>query len=410
MSEKGARQKVFLRYRSDDFLLYCVSLLATAAITWKVIDGTAAHLLLSAALAYLLWVFIIKHGCSMDWSTGRVLVSGMLSYPRVLLRSWWSVRSRTVQALLVFAIAIAVEMALRPLLKGTRWLDPFPWPWVVWVPFIAITVFRVTVLIAHLLRAGRVREVLLDSPIRGIIERGSLNQHIFQAFLTGLIAHLCMVAPCVLFYSMTKPSYLREALLLGGYVVWCCAASVAKAYVPRESGGDGHPWRRYALFRLFRETHGNDHRSRFYFTLFHGHHHDAIPSAMIGAAGGTGFLESTERGLSWLDFLDSALVVQFYWLGGCLSDMLGHQYIPGVFPFSRATTVASCNHHVTHHFGSLMPLGFVAKVYTATEDFADGYRPDNPRTRWFLGMVERYEGLSEPVRDEFMSFGAPREG
>src|SRR5205085_30516 len=128
------------------------------------------------------------------------------------------------------------------------------------------------------------------------------------------------------------------------------------------------------------------HQSRFFFTVFHGHHHDAIPSAMIGSAGGTGFFENTDRVFSLLDFLNSIVVVQLNWAWVIGFDMVVHQYIPGVFPFAKPT-VQGTSHHVTHHFGSALPLGIIFKGYVEPGDMNNGYRPDNVVTRWFLGEV-----------------------
>lgn len=406
MNTGHVRQKFFLRYRGDDFLLYVFSLVLTGAVIWPILEHPALRGLLCAALIYLAWLFPKKHGWSADPKTLGVLLRGMLRYPLDVVRSWWSIRARVFQAVVLFALALVAEAALRPTLSGSFWLAPLPWWWIVWVPFALITAFRISVLIAHLLRADRVREVLEDSPIRQGFTGVSIRAHIVHAFITGLIAHLCMLAPCVIFYTLTNPSILRETLLLGGYVFWCAVAGMTGSYVSRERGGDGTPWRRFAHLRLFEENHEKDHRSRFFFTLFHGHHHDAIPSAMIGAAGGTGFLESTDRVITWLDFLDSVLVAQFYWFGGCISDMLGHQYIPGVFPFSRLASVETCNQHVAHHFGSLRPLGFVARAYVSGVDYKKGYRADNPRTRWFLDTVEKLEGLAPEQRQSYFEFGS----
>src|SRR5262249_22010265 len=141
-------------------------------------------------------------------------------------------------------------------------------------------------------------------------------------------------------------------------------------------------------FRLFYDNHTIAHQSRFFFTVFHGHHHDAIPSAMIGSAGGTGFLENTDRGLTWLDPLNSIVVMQVSWAYSIAFDMVVHQYIPGVFPFAKVTVLGTA-HHITHHFGTALPIGMIFQKYIEPRDMNNGYKPDNPVTRWFLAEVER---------------------
>src|SRR6202008_2713770 len=98
----------------------------------------------------------------------------------------------------------------------------------VWTPFLIITLFRVTILVAHLLRASVVREVLESSTQKKTIAVLPIHQHILNAFVTGMLAHLSLVAPCVLFFMWTDPSNLREALLVAGYVLWSCIARPLK--------------------------------------------------------------------------------------------------------------------------------------------------------------------------------------
>src|SRR5205085_5859768 len=97
---------------------------------------------------------------------------------------------------------------------------PFPWRWAIWGPFLAVTLFRLVIWIAHELRASLVREVMERSPQKKTIAVLSIHQHLLHAFITGMIAHLSLVAPCALFFMLTNPSYLREGLLVTGYLLW----------------------------------------------------------------------------------------------------------------------------------------------------------------------------------------------
>jgi hypothetical protein len=395
-------QRTFLQYRADDFPLYLFSLAAIGAVTLPAMQSTALRASIVVALLYMVWMFICKHGARFDTESLRVLLVGLAGYPRRVARNWWSVRFRVVQAVLLFALVLGVEWLLRPTLQGTRWLEAFPWRPLVWVPFMAITAFRIAILLAHLWRAKHVRDFLSDSPAKSSLNGASIYNHMIHGFITGMLSHLCPVALLVLFYRYTDPTYLRETLLLAGYVLWCAIAWKGGIFTPVERGGDGPPHLRGAWRRLFSENHAGDHRSRFYFTIFHGHHHDAISSAMIAAAGGSGPLESADRVVTWLDPLDSAILVQVSWTIMCIGDMVSHQYIPGVFPYS-SVTVKMKNHHVAHHFGSLYPLGLFDLGNVESADYRAGYDPDNSRVRWYLDSVERYEGLTEQRREKFLS-------
>jgi hypothetical protein len=97
-------------------------------------------------------------------------------------------------------------------------------------------------------------------------------------------------------------------------------------------------------------------------------------------------------------------VVQSWWTILVFIDMVVHQYIPGVFPFAKPT-VDGTAHHVTHHFGSLLPVGMIFRKYVEPRDMQQGYRPDNTVTRWFLDEVSRVEELREEARTAFLSVG-----
>jgi hypothetical protein len=395
-------QKTFLKYRAEDFPLYLFSLVAAGALILPAIGNVAGRVLVVASLLYMAAIFIARHGVRFNVEALRVLAEGVAGYPARVARNWWSVRQRVLQAVLLFALALTAERLLRSSLQGTFWVRPFPWQWVVWVPFLAITVFRVMTTVAHLLRAKHVRDFLLDSPVKSVVDGAPIQLHIVHAFCTGLLSHLCLVAPLVLFYMYTDPTWLRETLLLAGYAAWCVFSWKTGTYTPVEQGGDGVWFLRGGYGRLFSENHALDHRDRFYFTVFHGHHHDTIPAAMIGAASGTGLLENADRDITWLEFLDSAILVQLSWTALCVSDMFAHQYVPGVFPFSKFN-LTSRNHHVAHHFGSLYPLGLYNLTTVSRLDVQGGYETDNARVRWYLDQVARFEGLTEEHRRKFVS-------
>jgi hypothetical protein len=396
MTTTTARRRTFMmQYRAEDFPLYVLSLVLPGILIVAALPHRSEQVALAGAIAYLLVFFVIRHGVKFDSTVFGDALEGMARYPGLLARNWRTSRDAVIPVAVVFLLALTVEHVLRPGLAGTRWLSAFPWRWVIWPMFLLVSVFRVTILVAHLIRASVVREVLETSRQRKTIAVLSIQNHIVHAFVTGMLAHLSLVAPCVLFFMWTDPSNLREVLLVVGFALWEGIAVPLKRGKMIESAGDIH-------HRLVYINHSIAHQSRFFFTVFHGHHHDAIPSALIGSAGGTGLLENVDRSLTWLECLNSVVILQLSWAYSITFDMLVHQYIPGVFPFAKIT-VMGVAHHVTHHFGSALPIGLVFNGYIEAHDMVNGYKPDNPVTRWFVGEVERREGLDPELRRKFLT-------
>ena len=395
MAATALRRSFMMQYRPEDFPLYLLGLVLAGALIFPALPHIAPQAALLASLAYLAGFFLLRHGAKFERSTLREIAVGVAHYPGMLLRNWWTARSAIVPIAVIFALALAIEWQLAPRLAGTKWLAPFPWQWVVWSFFLVITLFRVVILIAHFLRANVVREVLERSTQKNLIKVFSIYNHIVQAFVTGMIAHLSVVAPCVLFFLATNPTNLRETLLLSGWVLWTAIARpLRKRGILEKPGVLSH--------RLVYENHKIAHQSRFFFAVFHGHHHDAIPSALIGSAGGTGFFENVDRALTWLEPITSIIAKQLGWTWGIAFDMVVHQYIPGVFPFAKVTIIGRA-HHVTHHFGSALPLGLIYDGYIEPKDMENGYKPDNVVTRWFVAEVERLEGIDPERARQFLT-------
>jgi len=395
MATTTPRRSFLMQYRPEDFPLHLLGLALAGALILPALPHPGARLSLVCGLAYLSGFFLIRHGAKFDPSVVRVALEGLGRYPAVVARNWKTGRAIVIPTVVFFLLALTAEYFLRPALAGTIWLDPFPWQWVVWTAFLIVTAFRVAILIAHLLRVSVVREVLESSTQRKAIAKFSIQQHIFHAFVTGMVAHLSYVAPVVLFYRWTNPSILREALLIAGFLLWKVIAPllIKRNLIEKPL---------FVVHRLFYDNHTLAHQSRFYFTVFHGHHHDAIPSSLIGSAGGTGFFENIDRALMYLSPLYSIMVMQLTGMYSIAIDMVVHQYIPGVFPFAKVTVTGRA-HHVTHHFGSALPLGMIYDAYIEARDMDNGYKPNNPVTRWFLAEVERREGVAPELGEKFLS-------
>lgn len=384
-----------MQYRAEDFPLYLLSLALTGLLVIPALPYRFEQVLLGAALVYMACFFAVKHGMKFELAVFRETFDGIKRYVGLQFRNWAIARTAIIPVGTIYLLAFAGERWLRPALLGTRWLRPFPWQWVVWGAFLIITAFRLSVFIAHLLRASVVREVLEASPVKKSISKMPMHQHVLQAFITGMLAHLCLVAPCVLFLTWTNPSNLREVLLFTGFVAWWAISKpLIKRKIVRKPAAIHHD--------LVYLNHTIAHQSPFFFAVFHGHHHDAIPSAMIGSAGGTGFFENVEREITWIEPFNSVIALQLAWAQSILFDMLVHQYIPGVFPFAKITVLGAA-HHVMHHFGSALPIGLIFHGYIETRDLENGYKPDNAVTRWFLSEVERREGVDAEKGRKFLS-------
>lgn len=395
MATATTRRSFFMHYRAEDFPLYVLSLVLAGILIGPALPLRWQQWLLVGALVYLAWFFAVRHGMIFERGTVSSIIEGAAQYPAILGRSWRTGRDVVVPILAIFLLALTIEYFLRPSLAGTVWLRPFPWQWAIWGPFLLITLFRITILVAHLHRTSVAREVVEDSPQKKNFAVMSMPNYIVQAFVTGMIAHLSLVAPCVLFFMWTNPPVIREALILSGFLIWTAIARPLRRRRKLVSPG-------LISNRLVYQNHTIAHQSRFYFTVFHGHHHDAIPSALIGSAAGTGFFENADRGITWLDFLNSIVVVQLKWAYIIIIDMVVHQYIPGIFPFAKPN-VEGLGHHVSHHWGSALPIGVIFESYVDPNDMSHGYKPDNAVTRWFIREVERREGLDPEISKKFLT-------
>src|SRR5262249_18723853 len=155
----------------EDFPLYLLGLALAGALIFPALPNTGAQVLLVCSLIYLSGFFLIRHGAKFEPSVVRIALEGMARYPAGLARNWKARRAIIIPIAVVFFLVLTAEHFLRPALAGTIWLDPFPWEWVVWIAFLIVTAFRVAILIAHLLRASVVREVLENSPLKKAIAK-----------------------------------------------------------------------------------------------------------------------------------------------------------------------------------------------------------------------------------------------
>jgi hypothetical protein len=407
-------KRTYLFYKREDFVLYVFSLAVVALFAWLAFANTWVLAAFGVGLGYMAVTFALKRGVSVDPASIPEIAVGLIKYPARVLRKLWFTRSTRLPRLVILLVALAAEYGLEQTLDGdSLWLRPFPYMTFFWIVFGFVSVFRTISFVAHLLKATLVRATLDDSQWRRELKGLGTPTHIIHAYITGLICHACALMPALIFWRLTDPTYAREAILLAGLVFLLSRSGTAyleRFGLPLTAGNWFAAVTRMSLgltpdvVTALYDTHHEDHKSRFGFTVFHGHHHDAIPSAIMAAID-TGFVEAIDRGIWLATFLSSTVgtvVINAY---SSWADMVLHQYIPGVYPYSKLV-VATQAHHVAHHYGSLRPLG-LGGLPSYEADLAGGYKPDNQRVRWFLEKVKQAEGCSEESYERFVHLDLP---
>jgi hypothetical protein len=208
---------------------------------------------------------------------------------------------------------------------------------------VSITAFRTAILVAHLARKEFVRDVLMETPWKRVINaRTNITLEIIHAYCTGLLAHLLLIAPWYLVITHARFSLI--------FLPGVCFVNVA-LHLKWLSIYNG--W--------FYRDHWLGHNSELDFLFLHGAHHDAIPSALIAVAD-SGFLEGFVRfaissPVAFYNPVISFLIYMF----DVKSDIEMHQYIPGVFP-RLSRRILEVFQHSTHHYGRLEPYGIAMKL------------------------------------------------
>jgi len=260
--------------------------------------------------------------------------------------------------------------------------------------FLSITVFRTAIFIDHLAKKELVREVLMQTPWKRVInERTNITLEILHAYCTGLLTHIVLIAPwyLVITYASFSLIFLPVVCLINIIVHMRWVKAV-------------NSW--------FYRDHWVGHNSELEFVFLHGPHHDAIPSGMIAVAG-NGFLEGFLRftigsPVAFYNPLISFMVYMF----DVKTDIELHQYIPGLFP-RLPRRVLEVGQHSTHHYGRLEPysLGLKLDQPRLPEDYKkqfarvpaelmnsleldeelNGFQWDNPTHQNTLSLWDKYQ-------------------
>lgn len=381
------RQRI--NYQSKDFVDYVVMILMCVALIWF---GYGADHIVSivgfALCAFMIVVFPIRHGAQLK-------IPFIVKRPQDILYSIiHKVQNLTPHYFIALGLLLLENyiISVTPDLPHKVELAHQIALGVFWTHFIALSLYRTVILFSHLQKKDHVRQVLMESVWKSAVTNPSrVPLEIVHAYFTGLLTHIVHLVP---WYLVIKFSNFSLVFLPLTFVIGIL--------IQRSSVEKLNEW--------FYRDHWLGHNSEFDFIYEHGTHHDAIPSALIGVAG-NGFLEGFFRGaLAFpMPFFNPVIAGIFYSID-VKSDMDLHQYIPGVFPIMSKEFLGSVQHSL-HHYGRLEPYSFglnldkplTDEVKKQTRLLPDGikysyrldeqltgYEWDNPRFKWFLDLVDKY--------------------
>ena len=384
---KGQR----IAYHNKDFLDYVMMILMSAALIWFAYGANHVVSIIGLVLcAFMIAAFPVRHG--VQFRTPLILAR-----PQEILYSLIHKIQNIKPAYFIAIGALVLEnyiIALTPSLPHKVELAHTIALYLFWGHFILLSSYRTVVLISHLLKKEHVREVLMQSATwRSKLERQSrISLEILHAYFTGLLTHIVFLVPWYLVIT-----YFNFSLIL--FPVTCLVAFVIQRYNLKTY----NDW--------FYRDHWLGHNSELDFVYLHGTHHDAIPCALIGVAG-NGYLEGFFRGsLAFPIPFYNPFMAAFFYTADVKVDMDLHQYIPGVFPKLTREFYGVIQHSL-HHFGRVEPYGFAINldqpisdaIKKRTKALPDelkysirldqqltGYEWDNPRFRWFLELVDKYQ-------------------
>ena len=215
--------------------------------------------------------------------------------------------------------------------------------WLFYAHFISITAYRTAILIDHLAKKELVREVLMQTPWKRIVNaKTNITLEILHAYVTGLLTHIALIAPWYLVINHVSFSVIFLPVL--------CLINVIVH------------WKWINIYNSwFYRDHWLGHNSELEFIYLHGTHHDAIPSGLI-AVSENGFLEGITRYTlgSPTSFYNPVISFMIHTLE-VKTDIKRHQYIPGVFP-RLPRRLMEIFQHSTHHYGLLAPYSVGLKL------------------------------------------------
>jgi hypothetical protein len=333
-------KKSRISYHGRDFLDYLLMLALCALVVGLSYGIDHVMSIVGFSLCAIMFAtFIVRHG--IEFRVPLILrrpqdVLFMFVYKLLNLKPVWFI-ALAVLLLENFLISATPNLPHHVELMRTIAL------WLFYAHFISITAFRTAILIDHLAKKELVREVLMQTAWKSAINaKTNITLEILHAYVTGLLAHIILIAPWYLVISYSSFS-----------VIFLPVVFLINIIVEKK-------WMKVINYWFYRD-HWLGHNSEFEFIFLHGMHHDAIPSALI-AVGENGFLEGFMRHAigSPIPFFNPivSFLIYMFEVG---NDVRTHQYIPGVFP-RLSRQYMEIAQHSTHHFGKLAPYSFALNV------------------------------------------------
>src|SRR3989449_3634650 len=333
-------KKPRVTYYERDFLDYVLMMFLSALVVgFSYGFGHAVSIVGLALCAFTLVVFIIRHGIELG-------VPLILRRPQDVLYIF-VYKLQNLRPMYFIALGLLllenVLIVATPNLPHHVELMRTVALYLFYIHFISITVYRTAILIDHLAKKELVREVLMQTTWKRVInEKTNIALEILHAYCTGLLTHIVLIAPwyLVITYASFSLIFLPVVCLINIIVHMRWVKAV-------------NSW--------FYRDHWVGHNSELEFVFLHGPHHDAIPSGMIAVAG-NGFLEGFLRftigsPVAFYNPLISFMVYMF----DVKTDIELHQYIPGLFP-RLPRRVLEVGQHSTHHYGRLEPYSLGLKL------------------------------------------------
>jgi len=222
---------------------------------------------------------------------------------------------------------------------------------------------------------------------------------LLHAFVTGIYTHLVTLIPWFCYLKLVDasarsaldPSSLDATLCFMMALSWTIRAAFVEPKIVKDfEDNELNDW--------YIRDHWLGHHDLFEFNYMHGPHHDALPVGMIAVAD-NGPVEGLVRHfLGHFDSFKCPPHAAYSWTKTVIRDLVGHQYVPGVFPWSFSVVDVGV-HHIEHHFLSMHPLGNgIASdpdprnnCEVETWLSGDRYSPDNKVWNWFVREVAKFE-------------------
>jgi hypothetical protein len=361
-------------YYKHDFLDYVLMLLLTALVT-GVLYGFG-HVMSFAGFGLcglMLVMFIARHGVELR-------VPLILKRPQDVLYMF-VYKLKNLRALYFFGLGVLVlenvVIAATPdLPHHVDWMRKAALG-LFYFHFVALSVYRTVILADHLRKKELVREVLMQTPWKRVINaKTKMAMEIVHAYGTGLLTHIVLIGPWYFLITHVRFSVLFlvpvAAINFITYMYWM--------------GTTYNSW--------FYRDHWLGHNSELEFVYLHGTHHDAIPSALI-AVSENGFLEGCLRHTIGIPApfgnpIGASLVYGFE----VKNDIDLHQYIPGVFP-QLARGLLEATQHSTHHYGRLEPYGLAMKLDApgVSAEVRKQFGGLSPRMKYSIRLDEELTGF-----------------